>query len=615
MKLYYDKNSKDPVYYAQQGFRHGKKTTTRNVARIGKHSELLKTTADPLAYAKEEISRMNEEYSKNMISAEFSIDFSEKLKFSEAAVSSSTLLNIGYFFLHKIYGELRIADFFKKVSADLKITFDPDLANRFMTFSRILAPASKLHSSMRLERFYERPDLEYVHILRSMDILAEHGNEYIAHLFKHSGRIVPRDTTVCYFDCSNFYFETETQDENIVDEVTGEEIRGLRRFGISKEHRPNPIVQMGLFMDGRGIPLSMSVNPGSDNEQKCAVPLEKELVRMFGGSSFVYCADAGLNSFDIRSFNSMGGRRFVVTQSLKKLSARQQAEIFSDRGYHLLSSKEPVSLEEMKTFDKNLPANHSLYKDKAYKIVVADRDIDTGLRETKSSASGKTSKTKVTGLLRQDLIVTFSRKMMEYQRAVRQRQIERAQKILNFLDPKTWKKGQNDVTRFIKRVSGKGAAETFELDREMIAKEEKYDGFYAVATNLEASPETVLDISARRYKIEECFRLMKSELRARPVYHRNSKRIVAHFLICYTALLVYKLLEAKLDDSGTHFSPEDVIETLRNMEVCNMDDICYRSVYNASQICTALNSTFGLELDKKFYKPKELNKKIKKISK
>ena len=620
MKLWFDRKSKDPTYFVQLGVRNGKKTTTKNVARIGKHSELLKITDDPLAYAKEQVKKYNEECIKeNRVSLDIKVDFAEKIKASDEITSKSTQLNIGYFFLQQIYHELDIHSFFRNITSDMKIEFDPDLVNRFMTYSRILNPDSKLGAHQHLDHYYEQPDFNYVHILRTMDIMKEHYEEYIAHLYEKSCGIVKRDTSVCFYDCSNYYFEVETDDEDYVDEVTGETIKGLRKYGPSKEHRPNPIVEMGLFMDRDGIPLSMCITSGSDNEQTTAIPLEQQLIKMFKGKKFIYCADAGLGSFNIRNFNSMGGRAFVVTQSIKKLSDRLKQAVFNDCDYRLLSTDEPVTLEYMKNFDRFDQENKNLYNDRAYKILEADTALDVGLYEEKVCKNGKTRKVKSKAVLKQKIIISYSRKMMEYQRCIRNRQIERARKLLKNIDPDTYKKGPNDVTRFIKRTSstesGEEVTDKYEIDQSIIDEEEKYDGFYAVATNLDDSAKDIIEISANRYKIEDCFRIMKTNFSARPVYHQKRDRIIAHFMICYTALLIYRILEKKLNLNNTHFTIDNVIETINNMEVANVEDMCYMSTYTNSLVCTALNAVSGLGLDKKYYQPKELNKKIKKILK
>jgi transposase len=628
MKLWFDKKSKDPTYFIQQGFRNGKKTSTRNVKRIGKHSDLLAITDDPLAYAKEQVAKYNEEIKNAKVSMDLSIDFDRKVRASDDVISASALRNVGYYYLQQIYHDLQIDCFFKDVSTGRKIEFDPNLVNRFLTCARILSPASKFRTHVHLTDYYEQPDFDYVHILRTMDLMEENYKEYISHLYKNSFNVVERNTSVCYYDCSNFYFEIESPDLYYVDEVTGEVIRGFRKYDMSIEHRPNPIVEMGLFMDTDGIPLSMCLVPGNQSEQTTAVPLEKELSHMLKGKPFIYCADAGLGSYRIRNFNSMGGRAFVVTQSIKKLSDILQQSVFNDCDYRLLSSGNPVSLQEMKEFDRKEDANRALYLDKIFKVIPADNLIDLGLYEEKKFKNGKTNQVKVKGLLPQKLIITFSRKMMEYQRYIRNRQIEKAKNLLNNIDPETYKKGPNDVTRFIKRNSkgknGEKAVDQYVLDLELIAEEEKYDGFYAVATNLDIAEtpaaiktdvSKILDISAQIYKIEDCFRLMKTNFSSRPVYHRNKPRIIAHFMICYTALLIFRLLQKKLDLAEFHFTPNDIVETLQNMQVTDINDMFYTATYEGSQILTALNTIYPLsQLDRKYYQPKDLNKKFKNIS-
>lgn len=600
------------------GIRNGKKTTTKNIARIGKHSELLKITNDPLTYAKEQVKKYNEKYQKqNSVSLEIKIDFAEKIKAVNQTASRSTLLNIGYFFLQQFYHDLKISSFFKSITTDMKNEFDPDMINRFLTYSRILSPDSKLGTHQNIDHYYEKPQFDYVHILRTMDIMQEHYEEYISYLYEASCRLVKRDTSVCFYDCSNYYFEIETDDEDYVDEVTGEVIKGLRKYGPSKEHRPNPIVEMGLFMDKDGIPLFMCITSGSDNEQTTVIPLEKQLTKMFKDKKFIYCADAGLGSLNIRNFNSMGGRAFIVTQSIKKLSQPLQQAVFNDNGYRLLSSDEPATIGEMQTFDKSDPLNKDLYTDRIYKIIPADKAFDLGLYEEKVCKNGSVRKIKLKAIVPQKIIVSFSRKMMEYQRYICNRQIERAKKLLKTLNPETYKKGPHDVTRFIKRTSSTKSGETvtdkYELNQTVIEEEEKYDGFYAVATNLNDPAKDILEVSANRYKIEDCFRVMKTNFSARPVFHQKRERIIAHFMICYTSLLIYRLMEKKLEMYGTHCTTDNLIETLNSMDVANIEDMCYMSTYTNSQICTALNAITGLDLDKKYYLPKELKKKSKKF--
>jgi len=615
MKLNYDKKSKDPTYFIQVGIRNGKKVTTKNIARIGKHSELLKITDDPLAYAKEQVAKYNEEAKKNnKVGMEIHLDFTQKIKATDAVVSESTLKNIGYLYLQRLYYQLELDKFFNNITKNRRITFNTDLVNRFMTYSRILDPDSKLGSYEKLNTFYEEPEFDYQHIPRTMDLIYEHYNEYIEHLFKASEKIYKRNTAVCYYDCTNFYCEAESQDPDYVDEVTGEVFTGLRQFGYSKDHKPNPLVEMGLFMDANGIPISMCIAPGNTNEQTTVIPLEKELIKMLGEEKrkFIYCADAGLGSYHIRNFNSMGGRAFVITQSVKKLSDVLKQAVFNDCDYRLLSNDSPVSIEMLKSFDKKDEKNRFLYDDKAYKIIEANTLLDVGLYEEKILNNGKTKKVKSKATLKQHVIIIFSRKSMEYQRFIRNRQIERAKKLLEKMDPNEYKKGPNDVTRFIKKV--KKSEDKYELDLEKIREEEKYDGFYAIATNLDDNVKDILAINEQRYKIEDCFRILKTDFASRPYYHHVRERIIAHFMICYTALLIFRLLEVKLNkfDKSMHFTARNIIETLQNMKVANISDLCYSAQYTGSRTLSALEGVFDLGLDKQYYLPKELNKKCRK---
>lgn len=566
-----------------------------------------------MEYAKNEVKKMNEEYRSGRSEFIVTMDFNERIPSTDSLYSNSTSLNIGYLYLKDIYAKLNLSDFFKSVSSDRKITYDCNKICQFLTYARILDPASKYGTYDKLDTYYEKPQIEYQHMIRFLDILDRNSDQYLKHLFDNSENIVKRDTSVMYYDCTNYFFETEKPDEEIVDEVTGEIILGLRQFGISKENKTSPIVEMGLIMDSRGIPISMCIHPGNTNEQLTAVPLEKEVIKMTGNKKFIYCADAGLGSYNIRKFNDMGGRAYIVTQSVKKLGQEIKDIVFNDSNYRLLSNDDAITLKEMRTFNKKGANNLSLYNDFAYKVIPANTAMDTGLYEEKVYKNGRTKKVKAKGTLHQYIIVTFSRKMMEYQRTIRERQLERAKKLLRLKDPEKIKKGPNDIRRFLKNTSSDTA--NYVLDMDKIHEEEKYDGFYAVATNLDDSAKDILAVAQNRYKIEDCFRIMKTNFDARPVFLRKPERIRAHFLICYTALLIYRLMECKLDDNLTHVTTSNLIKTLRNMNVVNMDDMYYKSIYSGSQVLDALERCFELQLNRKYYRPSDLNKIVKKYSK
>ena len=613
MKLYYDRKSKDPTYFIQLGIRSGKKTTTKNIERIGKHSELLRITEDPLAYAQKQVDEYNKKLKDEKVTYTQTIDFDEKIINNGNIASASLCKNVGYLVLNKIYSDLDLKEFFEKICKDKKITFNPNLINMALTVLRIIDPGSKLYSRSKLNTLYGNIDFPYQAIPKYMDILEENYNSYLSFLFESSNKIIKRNTSVCFFDCTNFYFEKEIEDEDVYDDVTGELIKGLLKYGVSKEHRPNPIVQMGLFMDGDGIPLSMSINSGSDSESINAVPAEKELIKMFKDKEIIYCSDAGLGYTNTRLFNDMGGRKFVVTQSIKKLSDVYKQAVFNDYDYRFSKSHKKTSLEFMKTFDRTDKKYIDYYNGYIYKSFEVDNMVDIGLTEIKQYKNGKTKEVKSKGVLKQRIIVTYNRKMAEYQKKVRNRQIERAQKILDNIDPETYKKGPNDVTRFIKKKKVSNKTDYY-LDKEKIKEEEKYDGFYAIATNIfDKKEEEIIAIQANRYKIEDCFRVLKTNFSSRPVYHYKKERIRAHFLICYTALLIYRLLEVKLDRSGKHFTVNQIIDTIKNMNVLEIDKTLYRACYTGSNVLDAFEYLFNLGLDRKNYLPTTLNKKLKKF--
>lgn len=607
MKLSYNRNSKDPIYYISQSIRNGKKTTSFNVCKIGKHSELLaQGIENPLEYAKNQVKKYNNSLLEEKVSYSIDINFEEKVSPSVENTSKSLSSNIGYFYLQHFYSKLKIKDLLNDISKDRKFNFNLNDITRFLVFDRILYPKSKLATVNNLNFYYEKPEFSHQNVLRAMDVLSDNYDLFLNHLFTESNNIVKRDTSVCYYDCTNYYFEIESPDEQYFDDVTGEYLYGLRQYGPSKEHRPNPIVEMGLFMDKDGIPITMGLFPGNMNEQKTVANLETKMIKNLNNKKLIYCGDAGLGSASIRTFNDMGGRAFIVTQSIKKLSESLQNELLKDEGFKLLSSDDKTTISKLKEFDKTDPKNIHLYNDKAYKSVFVDSNIDLGLIEEKKLKNGKTKLVKSKANLKQRIIITYSRKMAEYQKIIRNKQIERA-KILISKGVDDIRKGPNDIARFIKNTNEE--KNTYVLDQDRIEQEEKFDGFYAIATNLlNDSAKEIFEINDQRYKIEDCFRVLKTNFDARPVYHRLDNRIVAHFMICYTSLLIYRLLEKKLKEKGYHFTINEILTTLKNMNISNVKDRFYQADYAGGNVLNALCNTFKLQLDKKYYLPKNLKK-------
>lgn len=626
LTINHNKKNGETYYYAQVNITRDGKNSTQTISVIGKHSDLLKITPDPEKYAKEIVQELDEKYRAEHGMLELKVDFDTPLEELKSVASQSTNLNVGYFFLQYIIKQLQIRHFVEQMMKNSKAKYNAYDILRFLVCARIIDPGSKLYTCQHLHNYFEKTEISHQQVLRFMDILAESYDSYIEHLFNSSCKIVKRNLNVVYYDCTNFYFEIECEDAFYVDEVTGEVIRGFRLYGPSKEHRPNPIVQMGLFMDSDGIPLSMTIHPGSTNEQITAIPGEKKIVKMFNGKSLIYCADGGLGSYNIRKYNTFGDRKFIVTQSIKKLSAQLQDAVFDNTDYRLLATDQPTTIQAMKSFDKHDEKNRQLYDDKIYKVIPADYSIElNGFYDVKQFKNGNTKKVQAKGIVHQYLIVTFSRKYFEYQRAVRGRQIEAAKRMLrDAKDPEEIKKGPNDVRRFIrlkkdKKING-SVNDIYEINTERIAAEEKYDGFYAIATNIEVVDSKdnpikskvleVFRINDQRYKIEEDFRIMKTNFDGRPVYHRLPSRITAHFMICYTALMLYRLIEKQLYDKGQHFPINTICETLRNMQVTLLENKAYKSLYSDSEVLRALVALTDMHLDKLYYPVSRLKKII-----
>lgn len=371
---------------------------------------------------------------------------------------------------------------------------------------------------------------------------------------------------------------------------------GLRKYGKNKENRPLPIVEMGLFIDGNGYPLAFNINSGNTNEQTTLRPLEKQIMKDFELSKFLVCTDAGLGSFDNRNFNTKGERLYIVTQSLKQLPQEYIADALSNTGWHLLGSSNSINLNKINKYDSN---NKNIY----YKEVL--------IKRTK-----KDRETKETTTLEERMIVTFSPKYAAYQKNIRDSQIARAKEIIAKHPEQYSKLPQNNAKRFIQKENitsdGECAEKSKLYFKENLEKyEAQFDGFYAlcVPEKMEGSVENILQISKGRWEIEESFRIMKSEFKARPVYLHLEDRIKSHFIICYLALLVYRILEKeKLKDK---YTTENIITTLRQMTTNKIEGLGYKQLYQKTDITTDLNKNYDFNLDQKFIGMKNMKKILK----
>jgi len=562
-------NSKNAasLYVVKSIFVNGRRSS-KVVEKLGTYANLLNTLngQDPIEWAKGYIEELNKQEKENK--RKIMVPYSPNKLIPKGEQRS---FNGGYLFLQKIYHQLKLNDICHKISEKHKFSFDlNDILSRLI-YARILFPASKLATHKLSRHFLEQPSFDIQHIYRALEVIAQESDFIQSEVYNNSRSIQKRNAGVLFYDCTNYFFEIEQES-------------GLKQYGYSKEHRPNPIVQMGLFMDSDGIPLAFDIHAGNTNEQVTLRPLEQRILKDFELSRIVVCTDAGLASNDNRKFNDKEDRAFITTQSVKKLKKHLREWALSPDGWRLPGKK--------KTYDiGNLDETETEGFDNIY------------YKQRWINEEG----------LEQKLIVTYSIKYRDYQRKIRNSQIERAKKLISTNPTKLKKANQNDYKRFVKKMSvtkdGEVAGkDIYSLDTAVIAGEEAFDGFYAVCTNLEDDASAIISVNQRRWEIEECFRIMKSEFKARPVYLSRDDRIKAHFTTCFLALLIYRFLEKKLYDK---FTCSEIIQGLVDMNFFELKGEGYTPSYTRTDFTDSLHDAFGFRTDyeittssqiKKFFK-------------
>ena len=555
--------------------KNGKRTTCifENLGTLDKIKQRA-GNEEPLVWLKNYLQELNIKEKENKIPVLIKKDPSKVI---EKNVQSS--FNVGYLFLQNIYYKLKLDKICNKIKEQHQFKFDLNDILSKLIYSRIIFPASKLKTLELSKKFLEQPNFEYQHIERALPVICENMDFIQSELYKNSNEYMKRNNKILYYDCTNYYFEIEEES-------------GLRQYGKSKENRPNPIVQMGLFMDGNGIPLAFDITPGNTNEQKTLQPLEEKIIKDFEFSEFVVCTDAGLASKANRKFNNKNNRKFVTTQSIKKLKSHLKNEALDlTKGWMLPGSNKTYNISKLRTDEKLIEE----YRDKIF------------YKERWINEDG----------LEQRLIVTYSVKYQEYQKKIRNNQINRAKKIIDTNSIKLKKTNSNDPKRFIKTLNvtkdGELADKSiYAIDQNIIDEEAKYDGLYAVCTNLEDSVEDIIRVNKRRWEIEESFRIMKTDFKSRPIYHSRDEMIKAHFITCFLALIIYRYVEKKLDEKYT--APE-IIETLRDMNMKLENECSYIPNYIRTDLTDDLHEKFGFRTDFEIISEKNIKKILKQTKK
>ena len=579
MRLGWTKNKNSTTYRAVKTIRVDGKNKTLPIKTFGSDRFICETygVTDAKAWAKEQVRLMNEaELNEN---ATYTIELNP---YTDLVLDEQQRFNGGYLFLQDVYYELGLDKICRAVSGRHSYSYDLNNILSRLIYTRILFPSSKKSSFEDSKRFIEQPSFELHDIYRALSVIAEEADYIQSRLFKNSTELTERKTGIIYYDCTNFYFEIEQAEED-------------KQYGLSKENKPLPIVEMGLFMDTEGIPIAFSISPGNQNEQNSLIPLEKKLIENFDLSRFVVCTDAGLSSATNRFFNNYdkedGMRSFITTQSIKKLKKHLKEWVLDPHGWHLHSDTtgKEYCLNEL---DEEKDKDNIFFKSRWIK------------EKSTITVNGITKTT----IIEQQLIVSYSIKYRDYLRSVRNRQIERAEKIVQKGAASVSKKRANDPKRFIKTDHATADGEIAEessiyIDHDLIASEELYDGFYAVCTNLEEAAETIVKVNKRRWEKEECFRIMKTDFEARPVYVKRQERILAHFMTCFIALIIYRYLEKKLNEK---YSIDQILSTLRDMDFVKHDGKGYQPIYTRTSITDDLHEAFGFCTSKQIIPTKKM---------
>ena len=565
MRLNIVKSKNAQQFYVIESYRTAEgKNTSRIIEKLGTYEKLKEIHDDPVAWAKEYVNELNRRSAES--GKKVTVDY-----YPAAQISKDTpnLYNGGYIFLQKIFNELNLKYICKKISSKYKFEYDlSDVLSRLI-YNRILFPSSKSACFEYSKTLLESSDFTLDDIYHSLDVIAAESYNIQSDIYKFSKDITKRNDSVIYYDCTNFFFEIESES-------------GIRKYGKSKEHRPNPIVQMGMMMDGDGIPLAMCIDKGNTNEQKTLIPLEQKIADDFNHSKFIICTDAGLSSIKNRKFNNTNERAYITVQSIKKMKAFQKEWALSHTDWRLPGHEGVFNLDDILESEELTSKYFSnvFYKEEWYN----ENDID------------------------QKYIATFSIKYMNYQRNIRNEQIERARNAISSSD-KSDRRRSTDFKRFIKKVKITNEGEVAEktqyfLDEELIANEEIFDGFYCIATNLEHPAPEIIRINKSRWEIEESFRIMKTDFKSRPVYLSKDNRIKAHFIVCFISLIIFRYLEKRL---GHKYTCEEIIEGLRDYKFTKAKDFGFIPAYTRTEFTDDLHNAFGFRTDYEIISKSKMN--------
>lgn len=585
------------IYYIAKSFRNERGISTKkNMFRLGTLDEIRRRegVSDAWQWAQEELARRNEEERIGRQKLKIELSPSKRINTGECVKYSG-----GDLMLIPFYNALGLPQICREIQTDTRTEYSLNEILESLVVSRILYPCSK-KGAYELNKKRIRPtSFGLEDIYRALSLLSSHIDDIQARVWSNSQKITDRNTRIIYYDCTNYYFEIEDNDKDFVDKQTGEYIPGLRKRGKSKENRPNPIVQMGMLMDGDGMPLSFIIFPGNESEQPSLQKIEEMVANKFGLNEFIISTDAGLGSENNRRYNMTEGREYITVQSLPSLPKADQDMALAPEGWRIAfrdSALPPIDPfnPERNIFNLSEIDLDAERHTRFYKEIIVDKCMDGD----KSTAQ------------QERVIVTYSHDFALYLRHKREERISSAQKIVNRRQTKS-RQSQQDPRRYIatEYITKEGIKATnvkMALDQKAITADQRFDGFYAYGTSLDDDAADVLRARSFHHEIEHLFRTTKTFLEARPVHLQRQDRIRSHFLICFLAMVIIKILQKKLH--MPELTIDQLILTLRSIEFDYFKSIGYRPLFERNEITDRLQQIAGITIDTEIVETKRMNK-------
>ena len=526
------------------------------VQNLGDLEELKKQFDDPISYFKEVVRKMNEEEKANNTPLTLTIDKNEKLDYN-----TDNLHNFGYAALSKVYHELEIDNFIiNRFKARDVSEYKINNILKLLVFGRNLFPNSKKSTFEKKDRFFENADYSLKEVYNSLTYLEPFKDKIQQHIYDHIQEQYKPDNECIFYDVTNYYFEIDDNDD-------------FRKKGVCKEHRPNPIVQMGLFMDSLGLPMCYKLFEGNTNDCMTLKPMVQELQKNYSVGRVIVVADKGLNTGNNIAYNKAIGNGYVMSLSVRGTNKDIKSFVLDENGYEY---------NQDKTYKKKSRRSPR-------EIIITKKDENDKIIKIKQSVD-------------EQQVVFWSADYAKRAKEERQPAIDKAKDLIGNVQ-KYNKKNCYGASRYVKHLvfdkkTGEiiEAQSTLSLDEEKIAEEEKYDGYYMiVSSEFDKTPDEIIDIYRGLWRIEETFKITKSELDARPVYVSRKDHIETHFLTCFIALALSRILQHKLNKK---YSVGKILESLSKCNCFNLQQNIYQFTF-FNDVLKDIGSVIGIDFSLK----------------